>query len=327
MATAQKGKKKGKQKKGSKGKKNSGNTSFFTKFILVILALSLVATAIFFTLNNFNINKTNVKNESKVVKTETVVKKEDVKKVDKPIEKPEVKTEAKTETSAPQKQETKKENNDIKETKQKSKEMKTLSGCWLSSEQGAFITIDEYGYRIDFSNVDAGRPMTGNYFIGNNEPESAGVRVIGEGHIIKGNYFRDLVFRNDRCHFCAIHLMQGQENPAPGGYQQVKNTTVCENIIVNCSYGISACAQSKGCPMPVVGSTVERNTIVVMGGFGSVVSENAPHEIEWRDNTIYGGHQIGLRLAEVQKSPKLPKVDAAIKTIRDNAGVTSAKSR
>ncbi len=168
MATAQKGKKKGKQIKGSKGKKNSGNTSFFTKFILVILALSLVATAIFFTLNNFNINKTNVKNESNVVKTETVVKKEDVKKVDKPIEKPEVKTEAKTETSAPQKQETKKENNDIKETKQESKEMKTLNGCWLSSEQGAFITIDEYGYRIDFSNVDAGRPMTGNYFIENN---------------------------------------------------------------------------------------------------------------------------------------------------------------
>ena len=168
MATAQKGKKNGKQKKGSKGKKNSGSTSFFTKFILVILALSLVASAIFFTLNNFNIDKTDVKNESKVVKTETVVKKEDVKKVDKPIEKPEVKTEAKTETSAPQKQETKKENNDIKETKQESKEMKTLSGCWLSSEQGAFITIDEYGYRIDFSNVDAGRPMTGNYFIENN---------------------------------------------------------------------------------------------------------------------------------------------------------------
>ena len=155
MATAQKGKKNGKQKKGSKGKKNSGNTSFFTKFILVILALSLVASAIFFTLNNFNIDKTDVKNESKVVKTETVVKKEDVKKVDKPIEKPEAKTEAKTETSTPQKQETKKENT-------------ALSGCWLSSEQGAFITIDEYGYRIDFSNVDARRPMTGNYIIENN---------------------------------------------------------------------------------------------------------------------------------------------------------------
>ena len=169
--------------------------------------------------------------------------------------------------------------------------------------------------------------VVGNYFIGNNESGSAGVRVIGEGHIIKGNYFRDLTFCNDRCHFCAIHLMQGHENPAPGGYQQVKSTTVSENIIVNCSYGISACAQSKGCPMPVIDTKVERNTIVVMGGFGSVVSENAPHEIEWRDNIIYGGHQIGLRLAETQKRPKLPKVDDAIKAISNNAGVTSAKSR
>ena len=166
MATAQKGKKNGKQKKGSKGKKNSGSTSFFTKFILVILALSLVATAIFFTLNNFNINKTKVKNDSKVVKTETVVKEEEVKKIDKPIEKPEIKTEA----NAPQKQETKKETTSTKEIKQESKEkeLKTLRGCWLSSEQGAFITLDEYGYRIDFSNVDAGRPMTGHYFIENN---------------------------------------------------------------------------------------------------------------------------------------------------------------
>ena len=163
MATAQKGKKNSKQKKGSKGKKNSGSTSFFTKFILVILALSLVATAIFFTLNNFNINKTKAQNDSKVVKTETVVKKEEVKKIDKPIEKPEIKTEA----NAPQKQETKKESTSTNETKQESKEMKTLRGCWLSSEQGAFITIDEYGYRIDFSNVDAGRPMTGHYFIEN----------------------------------------------------------------------------------------------------------------------------------------------------------------
>ncbi len=163
MATAQKGKKKGKQKKGAKGKKNSGNTGFFTKLILVILALSLVATAIFFTLNNFNIDKTNAKNESEGAKTETVAKKEDVKNVEKTTEK----TETKTETSAPQKQETKKESADTKEIKE-SNELKTLSGCWLSSEQGAFITIDEYGYRIDFSNVDAGRPMTGNYLIENN---------------------------------------------------------------------------------------------------------------------------------------------------------------
>ena len=52
--------------------------------------------------------------------------------------------------------------------KKESNELKTLSGCWVSSEQGAFLTMDVYGYRIDFSNVAASRPITGNYYIENN---------------------------------------------------------------------------------------------------------------------------------------------------------------
>ena len=162
MATAQKGKKNSKQKKGSKGKKKSGNYSIFTKFMLVLLAFAMVAAAVFFTLNNFNIKKTNVRNERNDTKTELTVKKEELKKADKPTEKP------KAETDVPQKQEEKKESSTSKDIKKEFKELKTLTGCWLSSEQGAFITIDEYGYRIDYSNVDAGRPMTGNYFIENN---------------------------------------------------------------------------------------------------------------------------------------------------------------
>ena len=162
MATAQKGKKNSKQKKGSKGKKKSGNYSIFTKFMLVLLAFAMVAAAVLFTLNNFNIKKTNVRNERNDTKTELTVKKEELKKADKPTEKP------KAETDVPQKQEEKKESSTSKDIKKEFKELKTLTGCWLSSEQGAFITIDEYGYRIDYSNVDAGRPMTGNYFIENN---------------------------------------------------------------------------------------------------------------------------------------------------------------
>ena len=52
--------------------------------------------------------------------------------------------------------------------KQEVKESKTMSGSWQSSEQGAFLTMDKYGYRIDFANVHASKPITGSYFIENN---------------------------------------------------------------------------------------------------------------------------------------------------------------
>lgn len=160
MATAKKGKKTSSPKKGAKTKKNKANSGFFTKFLLIFIVLSLIAAAVLFTLKNFNIDITKVEKEKDIIKTEILANDAKTKS-----DKVEVKTEQKNETSVTQKQDTPKED---KEIKKEFKELKTLNGCWHSTEQGAFITIDEYGYRIDFSNVDASKPMTGNYFIENN---------------------------------------------------------------------------------------------------------------------------------------------------------------
>ena len=160
MATAKKGKKTSSPKKGAKTKKNKANSGFFTKFLLIFIVLSLIAAAVLFTLKNFNIDITKVEKEKDIVKTEILANDAKTKS-----DKVEVKTEQKNETSVTQKQDASQE---AKEIKKEFKELKTLNGCWHSTEQGAFITIDEYGYRIDFSNVDASKPMTGNYFIENN---------------------------------------------------------------------------------------------------------------------------------------------------------------
>ena len=160
MATAKKGKKTSSPKKSTKTKKKKANSGFFTKFLLIFIVLSLIAAAILFTLKNFNIDITKVEKGKDIVKTEILANDAKTKS-----DKIEVKTEQKNETSTPQKQDAPKED---KEIKKEFKELKTLNGCWHSTEQGAFITIDEYGYRIDFSNVDASKPMTGNYFIENN---------------------------------------------------------------------------------------------------------------------------------------------------------------
>ena len=160
MATAKKGKKTSSPKKSAKTKKKKATSGFFTKFLLIFIMLSLIAAAVLFTLKNFNIDITKVKKEKDIIKTEILANDAKTKS-----DKVEVKTEQKNETSVTQKQDAPPE---AKEIKKEFKELKTLNGCWHSTEQGAFITIDEYGYRIDFSNVDASKPMTGNYFIENN---------------------------------------------------------------------------------------------------------------------------------------------------------------
>ena len=180
MATTEKAKKAAKPKKGSKGKKKTKkNTSmnFFSKIMMALLFISIITIAVFLVAGNFKKDdndkpKTELSFESKKKsktekesKTETKVEvkgKTSVKEIQKDCEKKEPKKEtAKTEIEV-KKQET-------KEQKQKSEsKSKTLSGSWLSSEQGASLTLDEYGYRIDFFGVDASKPMTGNYSIEKN---------------------------------------------------------------------------------------------------------------------------------------------------------------
>lgn len=164
-----------------------------------------------------------------------------------------------------------------------------------------------------------------NLFIGNERPLTAGIRVVGEGHVIKGNYLQGLRKGSSRSRHCAIHLLQGQENAPAGGYQQVKNVEISENIIVDCRYGITANCQRKGYDLPVIGSVVERNIIVADDESCSVASEDAPHEIEWRNNTIFGGGQLGLSLGEVDKKPKLSNVKSSINAIRKGAGAEFVK--
>ena len=196
MATAKKGKKTSSPKKGAKTKKKKANSGFFTKFLLIFIVLSLIAAAILFTLKNFNIDITKVEKEKDIVKTEILANEAKTKS-----DKVEVKTGQKNETSVTQKQDAPQE---AKEIKKEFKELKTLNGCWHSTEQGAFITIDEYGYRIDFSNVDASKPMTGNYFIENNLVTftSDGNECDGLDGIYRVTFYKkniSLSCKNDEC--------------------------------------------------------------------------------------------------------------------------------
>lgn len=182
MATTEKAKKAAKPKKGSKGKKKTKKNSsmnFFSKIMMALLFISIITIAVFLIAGNFKKDdddkpktelsleskkKSKAENESKT-ETKVEIKEEtSVKETQKDTEKKEQKKEtAKTETEV-KKQEPKEQ----KQKPESESKSKTLSGSWLSSEQGASLTLDEYGYRIDFFGVDASKPMTGNYTIEKN---------------------------------------------------------------------------------------------------------------------------------------------------------------
>ena len=176
MEKAKKGKKTAKPKKATKGKKkgkNNGSMNFFSKIMLALLFISVITIAVFliagyFKTNNNDKPKTELSLDSKKdlkkeEKSQTENKEEaPAKEIQKDTDKKESKKENVITETEVKKQETKTQKS---ESESKSK---TLNGCWLSNEQGASLTLDDYGYRIDFFGVDASKPITGNYSIEKN---------------------------------------------------------------------------------------------------------------------------------------------------------------
>lgn len=71
-----------------------------------------------------------------------------------------------------------------------------------------------------------------NSFIGNNKPNTGGIRVINEGHIIRNNYLEGLA--GDRF-FAALAVMNAVPNSLPNRYNQVKDVVIENNTWRDCA--------------------------------------------------------------------------------------------
>jgi poly(beta-D-mannuronate) lyase len=71
--------------------------------------------------------------------------------------------------------------------------------------------------------------VEGNFFLGENNSSSGGVRVIGERHKIINNYFANV----DDNGGAAVALNRGQVNAEPTGYQHVKDVVIAHNTFVD----------------------------------------------------------------------------------------------
>jgi poly(beta-D-mannuronate) lyase len=73
--------------------------------------------------------------------------------------------------------------------------------------------------------------VTGNIFIGNNKPNTGGVRIINPGHTVSDNLFMELAGERFRS---AFSVLNGVPNSLPNRYVQVKDVTIHHNTFINC---------------------------------------------------------------------------------------------
>ena len=82
----------------------------------------------------------------------------------------------------------------------------------------------------------------GNYFFGDNNAFSGGVRVIGEDHKVYNNYFEGLRYRKPSGAASnttgALNITNGKQGSALNEYYQVKNVKIINNTLVDCDLGI-----------------------------------------------------------------------------------------
>ncbi len=106
----------------------------------------------------------------------------------------------------------------------------------------------------------------GNYFFGNNNAFSGGVRVIGEDHKVYNNYFEGLRYRKPNGSGSnttgALNVMNGLENSPLNGYYQVKNVQIVNNTLVDCDLGIRIGTSLSGATLAPENLIVANNIIL-----------------------------------------------------------------
>ena len=128
--------------------------------------------------------------------------------------------------------------------------------------------------------------VEGNFFLGEGERNTGGVRVIGEGHRIWNNYFCGLTGSGARA---ALSIHNGIPNSPVGLYHQVKDLEVIHNTFVN-NYQNVLVGYAKGkhgAILPPVG-TVFANNIISGKKSPLIQLDEVQAQIKYEGNIVYG---------------------------------------
>lgn len=132
--------------------------------------------------------------------------------------------------------------------------------------------------------------VEGNYFAGNGKNATGGVRIIGEGHIVRDNFFQDLAGNNYRAAVCVV---RGKPDSELNEYFQVKDAVISGNVMVNCkeSFAVNYHSSSE-CNLPALNTTISGNTVYNDGDHTAnriVLLAAAGGSLTWLNNTYNTG--------------------------------------
>ncbi|MFC2080261.1 polysaccharide lyase 6 family protein, partial [Bacteroidota bacterium] len=131
-----------------------------------------------------------------------------------------------------------------------------------------------------------------NVFIGNNVPNTGGVRVINAGHNISNNHFQELAGHRFRSAFA---VMNGVPNSAINRYHQVKDATFDNNVFINCeniAFGIGSDNERTAVPQ----NSSFRNNIIYNPDSDKLITElDDMSGISYMGNTYNIKSKIGKK--------------------------------
>lgn len=141
--------------------------------------------------------------------------------------------------------------------------------------------------------------VEGNVFVGNGAKGAGGVRVIGEDHVVIGNFFKDLTGDDERSAMC---FMLGIPDSVANGYFQVKRAKVTGNTFVNCEHNILIGMKGdKKATLPPVETEIS----------GNIIQTNQGEAFDIKcavDGVVMKNNSESKELA---KTPEVPKAEPA----------------
>jgi poly(beta-D-mannuronate) lyase len=120
--------------------------------------------------------------------------------------------------------------------------------------------------------------IEGNFFDDPSDVGAPGIRVIGSRHVIVNNYLKRLRF--------AFNVYNGEDNPQPTGYTQVKDVIIAFNTVEDCQEEFRLGTTNR--PMPPVNLRIFYN-LVKSTGDTILNYSNKSTDVRYKGNIMYGG--------------------------------------
>lgn len=129
-----------------------------------------------------------------------------------------------------------------------------------------------------------------NVFVNNGARGTGGVRIIGEDHVVRGNYMEALTGDDGRC---AISLMMGIPNSPANRYFQVKRALIENNVLVDCKHSILiGLNDAEDATLPPI-DTVFRGNTAISPKREIIEARCDLGGITWEDNH-FAGKSLGI---------------------------------